>query len=467
MDGRRRRRVRSGRGPSGERRGHAPRRRARGSRRPLLLGLRLRRARSASPTSSPTSRARSRSTGRRSGTPSSRCGRAGSSGRRGSSARPGRTSCGRCCASGAERDEVRVVDDQRGSPTYVGHLAAATRELIELPGGIWHLAADGECTWADFAEAIFEEAGLDCRVVRITTAEFGAPAPRPAYSVLRSERPDAPRLPHWREGLRECLARLRPRASLLRVRVLVTGGAGFIGSHFVKRLVAAPVTTSSCSTSSPTRETPRTSRASRTAFVQGDIADPAAVAEAGRGRRGARQLRRRDARRPLDPRGRRLHPHGRLRDARAARVGPRRRVPASCRSRRTRSTATCRRERVPRGGSAAPVEPLRGLEGRRRPPGARVRPDVRGERLDHPRLEHVRPEPVSGEADPALRHERARRRAAPALRRRAPDARLAARRGSLRGDRARPVARAARARSTTSAAARRSRTSRSPGGSSS
>jgi dTDP-4-dehydrorhamnose reductase len=109
---------------------------------------------------------------------------------------------------GAERTEVAVVDDQRGCPTYVGHLAAAIPELVELPHGIWHLAADGDCTWAELAEAIFEDAGLACRVRRITSAELGRPAPRPAYSVLRSERPDAPRLPHWREGLRECLARL-------------------------------------------------------------------------------------------------------------------------------------------------------------------------------------------------------------------------------------------------------------------
>jgi dTDP-4-dehydrorhamnose reductase len=109
---------------------------------------------------------------------------------------------------GAERDEVGVVDDQRGSPTYVDHLAAATRALLALPHGVWHLSADGDCTWADFAEAIFEEAGLACRVRRITTADFGAPAPRPAYSVLRSERVDAPRLPHWRDGLRACLERL-------------------------------------------------------------------------------------------------------------------------------------------------------------------------------------------------------------------------------------------------------------------
>jgi dTDP-4-dehydrorhamnose reductase len=73
---------------------------------------------------------------------------------------------------------------------------------------VWHLAAGGDCTWADFAEAIFEEAGLDCHVRRISTAELGRPAPRPAYSVLRSERANAPVLPHWRDGLRDCLARL-------------------------------------------------------------------------------------------------------------------------------------------------------------------------------------------------------------------------------------------------------------------
>jgi dTDP-4-dehydrorhamnose reductase len=109
---------------------------------------------------------------------------------------------------GSEQDEVAVVDDQRGSPTYVGHLAAATRDLVDLPYGLYHVAAAGDCTWAEFAEAIFEEAGLDCRVRRITSAELGRPAPRPANSVLRSERSETPGLPHWREGLRACLARL-------------------------------------------------------------------------------------------------------------------------------------------------------------------------------------------------------------------------------------------------------------------
>jgi dTDP-4-dehydrorhamnose reductase len=110
---------------------------------------------------------------------------------------------------GAERDEVSVVDDQRGCPTYVGHLAVATRELVDSGRayGIWHLAAGGDCTWAEFAEAIFEDAGLACAVRRITSAEFGAKAPRPSLSILRSAK-GAPRLPHWREGLRACLDEL-------------------------------------------------------------------------------------------------------------------------------------------------------------------------------------------------------------------------------------------------------------------
>ena len=113
---------------------------------------------------------------------------------------------------GEERDEVAVVDDQVGSPTYVGHLAAAVRELVGgADYGVWHLAADGDCTWAAFAEEIFRQAGLSCRVRRISSDELGRPAPRPAFSVLRSEK-GAPRLPHWRDGLAVCLARLRAEA---------------------------------------------------------------------------------------------------------------------------------------------------------------------------------------------------------------------------------------------------------------
>jgi dTDP-4-dehydrorhamnose reductase len=109
---------------------------------------------------------------------------------------------------GAEQDEVAVVDDQRGSPTYVAHLAEATKELVDLPFGVYHVAAQGECSWAEFAEAIFEEEGLATRVRRISTEDLGRPATRPAYSVLRSEKPETPVLPNWRDGLRACLDKL-------------------------------------------------------------------------------------------------------------------------------------------------------------------------------------------------------------------------------------------------------------------
>ena len=82
------------------------------------------------------------------------------------------------------------------------------RQLLDLPRGLWHVSGGGDCTWAELAEAIFEDAELDCRVRRIATAELDRPAPRPANSVLRSERADAPTLPHWREGLRACLEKL-------------------------------------------------------------------------------------------------------------------------------------------------------------------------------------------------------------------------------------------------------------------
>ena len=108
----------------------------------------------------------------------------------------------------ADRKEVRVVDDQRGSPTYVGHLAEATVGIVALPHGLYHVAGGGECSWAEFAEAIFEDAGVRCRVIPVSSTALGRPARRPSYSVLRSEHPRTPRLPHWREGLRACLERL-------------------------------------------------------------------------------------------------------------------------------------------------------------------------------------------------------------------------------------------------------------------
>ena len=103
---------------------------------------------------------------------------------------------------GGERDEVTVVDDQLGCPTYTGHLAAALIAIADArTHGILHAAAGGQCTWWDLAVAIFERAGLSVQVNRGSSADLGRPAPRPAYSVLGSTRSDAPALPAWQDGL--------------------------------------------------------------------------------------------------------------------------------------------------------------------------------------------------------------------------------------------------------------------------
>jgi dTDP-4-dehydrorhamnose reductase len=103
---------------------------------------------------------------------------------------------------GAERDEVTVVDDQLGCPTYTGHLAAALVRVAEQRArGVLHVTGGGQCTWRDLAVATFAAAGLSVRVNRGSSADLGRPAPRPAYSVLGSTRSDAPVLPSWEEGL--------------------------------------------------------------------------------------------------------------------------------------------------------------------------------------------------------------------------------------------------------------------------
>ena len=108
-------------------------------------------------------------------------------------------------ALGAERDQVSVVADQEGCPTWTRDLAPALIALLDQPPGIYHTAGAGSVTWAGFAGAIFAEAGLGCRVESVTTAAFGRPAPRPARSVLTVTKPGAPRLRHWRDALVEYL----------------------------------------------------------------------------------------------------------------------------------------------------------------------------------------------------------------------------------------------------------------------
>ncbi|GGA68309.1 NAD(P)-dependent oxidoreductase [Arenimonas soli] len=123
---------------------------------------------------------------------------------------------------GRERDRLRVVDDQRGTPTSARRIAAGVAgALVAMPGasGTWHLAAEGECSWFGFADEIFRQAvdrGLLARapaLEAIPSSEFPTPARRPAYSRLDTRaftRDTGLDLGHWREGLAEALDSLAP-----------------------------------------------------------------------------------------------------------------------------------------------------------------------------------------------------------------------------------------------------------------
>ncbi len=110
----------------------------------------------------------------------------------------------------AERDELRVVSDQRGSPTYTRHLAVQLSRFINAKSyGIYHVTGSGSCSWFEFAQTILKSAGYEqVRVVPISTEESGRPAPRPKFSVLENRRLAQNQLgllPHWSEGLAEYL----------------------------------------------------------------------------------------------------------------------------------------------------------------------------------------------------------------------------------------------------------------------
>jgi dTDP-4-dehydrorhamnose reductase len=114
---------------------------------------------------------------------------------------------------GRTLDEVVVVKDQIGCPTYTGHLAEGLVRLIEWDShGIYHMAGGGECSWYEFAIEIFRQAGVSCRVLSTTSDMLERPAPRPPYSVLATEREPAILLPDWRDGLAAFLAERRTEA---------------------------------------------------------------------------------------------------------------------------------------------------------------------------------------------------------------------------------------------------------------
>lgn len=118
---------------------------------------------------------------------------------------------------GAERDELRVVADQVGTPTPAALIADVTAQVLQRPGqlsGTWHLTASGQTSWHGFAEAIFAEAvaaGVLAKapaVQAISSAEYPTPAKRPAWSVLDNHKLQQDFgiiLPTWQEGLRRVM----------------------------------------------------------------------------------------------------------------------------------------------------------------------------------------------------------------------------------------------------------------------
>ena len=113
-----------------------------------------------------------------------------------------------------ERDTIRVVSDQIGSPTYAHDLALVIRDISEgriAAEGLYHYTNEGMVSWYEFARAIVNIAGLECKVEACTTAEYGAKAPRPAYSVLSKAKISSvleDEIPQWQVSLERCIKRI-------------------------------------------------------------------------------------------------------------------------------------------------------------------------------------------------------------------------------------------------------------------
>ncbi|MEL7118417.1 MAG: dTDP-4-dehydrorhamnose reductase [Bacteroidota bacterium] len=122
---------------------------------------------------------------------------------------------------GNDRDQLNVVFDQIGSPTYAFDLAKASLDLITQANnnsdqlkewnGVYHYSNEGVCSWYDFALAIFDIKAIECDVKPIESKDYPTPASRPNYSVLNKEKFKSTfqlEIPHWRESLKACLKKM-------------------------------------------------------------------------------------------------------------------------------------------------------------------------------------------------------------------------------------------------------------------
>ena len=123
----------------------------------------------------------------------------------------------------ADKDQISVVNDQSGTPTYAADLAEAILEIISTlenpthhsplttPGGIYHYSNEGHITWYDFAVAIKDLSGSSCKVNPISTSQYPTPAKRPSYSVLdktKIQRTFGIRIKDWKTSLAVCIKKL-------------------------------------------------------------------------------------------------------------------------------------------------------------------------------------------------------------------------------------------------------------------
>ncbi|MCJ8164180.1 dTDP-4-dehydrorhamnose reductase [Pontibacter sp. E15-1] len=121
---------------------------------------------------------------------------------------------------GRERDELRVIWDQIGTPTYAIDLAKAILRIMETNSqayGLYHYSNEGLTSWYDFAKAIFDISGVQVRVVPVRTAEYVTKAKRPAYSVMDKSKIKQNldlAIPYWRDSLKTCLAKMESAESL-------------------------------------------------------------------------------------------------------------------------------------------------------------------------------------------------------------------------------------------------------------
>ena len=147
---------------------------------------------------------------------------------------------------GKERDKLRVVCDQIGTPTYARDLARAILKIIDSSykndnGEIFHYSNEGNCSWYDFAQAIFEISNIDCKVEPIGTKDYPTPAKRPQYSVLNKDKIKNRfnlEIPYWRDSLKSCLS-LMDIKDVKKYKIGIIG-SGFIASGLAKLLEQHP-----------------------------------------------------------------------------------------------------------------------------------------------------------------------------------------------------------------------------------